>query len=196
MSINKAIITGIGILGSVASLYALSQGNGLQQKTQGENSPNINAAKGDVQVSIDNSTKVEASLEKEIPNFSGEIGNLDEATPFVDFLVNHEGDIVYLDIYFDSFPSGYEKPQAISHGEDWFLVWFDCRELPVNETPNARHCKGMNYNVTKQNDSDAIWGYNQGFQYLKGYWAVRSDFGMHQGMLSTTLTAVNTQDAK
>ena len=42
MSINKAIITGIGILGSVASLYALSQGNGLQQKTQGENSPNIN----------------------------------------------------------------------------------------------------------------------------------------------------------
>jgi hypothetical protein len=130
------------------------------------------------------------------PSFSGPVGHLQESEEFIDFIYKHDAEIVYLDVYFDSS----EFPPAVmerdSFGRKYFALWTDCRNLPEGEEPSSPYCTGVEFGVQFDEKSESTYGYNQGFNYLKGYWAVRTNPGMHQGLLSVTLLAVNAEDSR
>ncbi len=124
-----------------------------------------------------------ASIEQ--PTYTGAIGPLEQGIDFETFLFDHDGQVVYLDTYFPVTPD----PNAVDVGENWFVLWTDCPELPVDALPGMQYCTGTAVNVYVDGSPEHVWGYNQGFQYLKGYWSVTALPGMHQGQLSVNLTA-------
>ena len=186
--IQKAAIAALVLVLSSATLYTLLAGTfSPKQASSGDSSPNVTAAQGDVQITYDNSTHAVASLD--VPEYSGKIGNLDAGQAFIDFLYEHDGEVVYLDTYFDSDGSGHE---AVNYYDGGFVLWHECPELPpAEEDLSAMYCTGVSFNVTLSPGTEALWGYNQGFQYLKGHWSVTALPGMHQGLLSLTLNAVD-----
>ncbi|MFE4106479.1 hypothetical protein [Almyronema epifaneia] len=130
----------------------------------------------------------QAARPPEQPTFAGEIGHDDLGTAFSDFLFDHDGQIVYLDVYFSDRPD--DEPAKVFYGEDWFTLWTECQGLSAGEAPSANYCTGISINIQLNDQPGAIWGYNQGFQYLKGRWLVTVHPGMHQGQLSLSLDAV------
>lgn len=194
---DHPVVVTVGVLAGLAGLitlgYTIFASSSLQQATEGNNSPNISASNGDVQVSIDNSTEVQAPSTPEIPSYSGKIGHLEAGKDFIDFIFKHKAQVVYLDAYFDA-PAFDEKD--IHYGDDWFSLWSECNNLPENQPPSYMHCLGASFNLKVSNESESIWDYDQGFQHLQGYWSIRANDGMHQGQLSVTLTAVDTKDAQ
>lgn len=126
------------------------------------------------------------------PTFSGEIEHFLSGNDLQEFLFAHDGKIVYLDVYFDDLPDS--NPEAISSWEEGFTLWSNCIDLPTNQVPSSMHCTGVSINVYDQDSPENIWGYNQGVQYLKGYWTVTAIPGMHQGLLSLSLNAASVRD--
>lgn len=194
---DHPVVVTVGVLAGLAALVSLAYtflGNsGMQQKTGGNNSPNINAQNGDVQFNVDNSTTIQTPSTPQIPKYSGEIGHLKAGKDFIDFIFKHDAQVVYLDTYFDA-PASDQKD--VHYGDDWFSLWSECNNLLENQHPSEMHCSGVSFNLRVPSESESIWGYNQGFQHLQGYWSIRANHGMHQGQLSVTLTAVDTKDAR
>jgi hypothetical protein len=128
-----------------------------------------------------------------IPKYSGKIGHLKAGKEFIDFIYKNDAQVVYIDTYFDVFP---DSRDTIHTGDDDFTLWSECNNLPINQPPSSMYCTGVSFNLNALAESESTYGYNQGFQHLKGYWSVRTNPGMHQGLLSVTLTAVDTKDAR
>ncbi|WP_040695301.1 hypothetical protein [Nodosilinea nodulosa] len=125
------------------------------------------------------------------PTYSGQIGHYDMGKGFSDFLFDHDGQVVYLDVFFPDEPE--ESPYAVSYGDDWFSLWTDCEGQTAPGAPSAAYCLGVFINVEPAGQPGVIWGYNQGAHYLKGYWLVTAHPGMHQGQLSLTLSGAPAQ---
>ncbi|MBW4421221.1 MAG: hypothetical protein KME13_18635 [Myxacorys californica WJT36-NPBG1] len=192
---DHPVVVAVGVLAGLAGFaslaYTLLSNSSIQQKTGGNNSPNINASKGDVRVTFDNSTTIQAPSKPQIPNFSGEIGNLQLGKDFTDFISNHDAQIVYLDVYFEAFAEG---QKAVSYEDDWFILYTSCRGLPENQPPNYLHCFSVRFDVRIPEGGESLYGHSQRLQYLRGYWSIRANRGLHQGRRSVTLTAVDTKD--
>ena len=170
----------------------------------GDNSPNINNSNGNVNLNIDNSTKVEAPSKK-IPEFSGKIGSGSDSTAFREFIRSNDNKIVFLDVYIggDSLNAkdrrdGVRVCDKSSIGnqcnENMFTLLYDCSEQDYGGAMPP--CTGMNYRLNISDRSNNLFSYVQEAYYLKGFWSVRANPGMWQGIMSTTLTPVDTQDAK
>lgn len=97
-----------------------------KQNTQGDNSPVISNSGGNVNLNIDNSTKVETQVKSEVPRFEGQIQdlNLEENTKleefegskkFLDFITANDQKVLYLDIwpYYAGGKVNLDKPNRI-----------------------------------------------------------------------------------
>ena len=158
-----------------------------------ENRSIANTTDETVQISSDNSTTIQTTSTTDVPEYSGEIGHLEASEDFIDFIFGHDARVIYLDIYFDASP---DDRDTIRTEDNVFTLWSQCDDLPANESPSSLYCTGVSFNLRIPAGAESVYGYNQGFQHLKGYWSVRANPGMHQGLLSVTLTAVDTQDAR
>jgi|GEM_PF-4299955 len=166
---------------------------GTTPNPEGENRSTLNTADATVSVSPDNSTTVQTTSTAGIPKYSGEIGHLEAGEEFIDFIFDRDAQVIYLEVYFDAFP---ENRDTIRTEDNVFTLWSQCDDLPANESPSSLYCTGVSFNLNIPAGSESVYGYNQGFQHLKGYWSVRTNPGMHQGLLSVTLTAVDTRDTR
>lgn len=227
---DHPIAVSISVLAGLAGLIALgvtlfSEPKTAQkvdpaqkQTSQGDNSPNINSANGNVNLSIDNSTKVEAPSRK-VPEFSGRIGSGSKSDAFRDFVYQNDNKIVFLDVYIDVLDALRESDK-FTDSKDIFEKAKDRREqVPIcyksgsNECSENRFrlyyncsdpdpggalvpCAGMIYTLNMPNNSNNLFSYTQGAYYVKGFWSVRANPGIWQGVMSTTLTPVDVQDAK
>ena len=197
-----AAIGAFGVIGaaSIANLdkiqvksgSSMNQASGPSMNSSGSNSPNISAPNGEVRLNIDNSTNIGTS-KAEPQRFEGEVGQLGKSAGLLSFLNNNDGKVVYLDNRFDSLAI---TPDRVDENTQSLTLWQKCDGLPAGQQPSHLHCTGTSISIRGADGSDAIYGYNQGFQYLKGYWLVRANPGMHQGLLSITLTAVDVKDAR
>jgi hypothetical protein len=126
--------------------------------------------------------------------YEGDISSSAEQQAFVDFTTAHAREIVRLEVWMaaDTWPETEEKG---SSEVSYFTVFFDCP--PGVATPSVEAgCTGMEYQVTIDPSGDASIYYNQGANYLDGYFTVRPNAGSHQGILSTSLIAVRTEDVR
>lgn len=176
----------------VKSGSSISQAPGPSMHSSGSNSPNISAPNGEVRLNIDNSTKIGTGKADPL-RFEGEVGQLDHSAGLLDFLNSNDGKVVYLDNRFDSLTVAANR---VDENTQSITLWEKCDGLPAGQEPTYLHCTGTSILIRGADGSDSIFGYNQGFQYLKGYWSVRANPGMHQGLLSMTLTAVDVKDAR
>lgn len=221
---DHPIVVFISVLAGLAGLVALGitlssprQTESTSQQTEqtsqprqsqvsngGDNSPNINNSNGNVNLNIDNSTKVEAPSRK-VPEFSGKIGNGSNSTAFREFIRANDSKVVFLDIYIgiDSIDAEDRRERvricdkASSNtqcNENMFTLLFNCSEQDFGGAMPP--CTGMNYRLNIPDKPNNLFSYVQGAYYLKGFWSVRVNPGMWQGIMSTTLTPVDVQDAK
>lgn len=97
-----------------------------KQISQGENSPVISNSGGNVNLNIDNSTKVETQAKSEVPKFEGQIQdlNLENSTKseefegsrkFLDFITMNDQKVIYLDVwpYYTGGQVNLDKPNEI-----------------------------------------------------------------------------------
>lgn len=141
----------------------------------------------------------------EIPRFSGEIGSGSKSDSFRQFISEHDNEVVFLDVYITSNSLNAEDRRNSVYvcdmssvnnqcNENMFTLLFDCDEVDYGGVQPP--CLGINYRLNKSEDSNNLFSYAQGNYYLKGYWSVRANPGMWQGIMSTTLTPVDVQDAR
>jgi hypothetical protein len=175
-----------------------------KQDTQGDNSPAINSNGGNVNLNIDNSTKVETREKPEAPKYSGRIGNGKEGKGFTEFIYKNDGKIVYLDTYYMSSSNNINDvltgemltDSSTKDREGSFIIANECEgEVPSNVPPH-RYCGGYSYQVKMPNNSDSLYTFNMGAYYLKGYWSVRTHPGTIQGVIYVTLSAVDAKDVQ
>lgn len=230
---DHPIVVSIGVLAGLAGLVALgvtllaepqtSQRPDSVQKekpqtSQGNNSPNINNANGNVNLNIDNSTKVETPSRK-VPEFSGRIGSGSKSDAFREFIYKNDNKVVFLNVYIDVLDTTKEsdklnvdkdivekakdrreqvpvcyKSSSDQCKENRFLLYHRCSDPDPGGA--SVPCAGMAYNLSMPNNSNGLFSYAQGTYYLKGFWSVRANPGMWQGIMSTTLSSVDVQDAK
>lgn len=71
---------------------------------------------------------------------------------------------------------------------------FDC-PIGVASPSVEAGCSGMEFSISVDPSGDASFHYNQGARHLCGRFIVRPNPGSHQGILSTSLISVGTEDA-
>ena len=87
-------------------------------------------------------------------------------------------------------------PALERHGSrdvSYFTVLFDCPKDVASPSVEAG-CTGMEYSVVVDPSGGASFHYNQGANHLGGHFIVRPNPGFHQGILSTSLISVGTED--
>ena len=132
------------------------------------------------------STQSEEQIaQDQTPQYIDTIGSLESNQTFTEFLFVHDGQMVNLDVVIS------EKFQDHSAGEDWLALWTDCSaDLPAGEPASGRYCTGVSINaLTGETGAVLLTEFGDG-QALRGYWQVRANPGMHQGLLSISLLAV------
>ena len=186
------------------------------QTSRGNDSPNINNVNGNV--NVDNSTKVEAPSRK-VPEFSGRIGSGSKSDAFREFIYQNDSKVVFLNVYIDVLDALKESdnftdskdvfeqakdrreqvPICYKSGsnqcsENRFTLYYKCSDLDPGGA--LVPCSGMVYNLNTPANSNNLFTYAQGAYYLKGFWSIRANPGIWQGVMSTTLIPVDVQDAK
>jgi hypothetical protein len=125
-------------------------------------------------------------------SFEGSVSAPAEQQEFVDFTSAHADKIVRLDVWMDA--DTWPETTELGGREVGFLMFFfDCPN-GVTEPSIEAACTGMQYNIVLDPTGDASFVYSQGSTYLDGYFTVRPEAGMHQGILSTSLIPVRTED--
>jgi hypothetical protein len=134
-----------------------------KQSTQGDNSPVISNSGGNVNLNIDNSTKVETQAKSEVPKFEGKIQdlNLEDNTlleeyegskKFLNFITENDQKVIYLDIwpYYAGGKVNLDKPNKIvipyPHGSSgatiYEIIGAENSDFFYNPTFGSRKIKG------------------------------------------------------
>ena len=168
--------------------------NSVVQQTDGSGS-NISAGRD---VTINESPK-----SVEVPRFEGEIGSGVKSAAFREFIQDNDNKVVFLDVYIDSQSVDAEdrrdKVWVCIEGIGYecsgqsFRLSYDCSDPDPGGA--VIPCFGMVYSINEPSDSNSLFSYVQGAYYLKGFWSIRTNPGMWQGVMSTSLTHVEVEDA-
>ncbi len=134
-----------------------------------------------------------AQTSQDAASYKGAINSATEQQRFIEFTSKHDGDIVRLDVWMHA-DMAKEIEKRGSREVSYFAIYFECPETAGEQSIEAG-CTGMEYGVSIDPAGDAWYGYNQGANYLRGYFTVRANPGMHQGYLSTSLVSVRREDA-
>ena len=165
--------------------------------SEGDNSPSINNSNGDVNVNYN-------ALEKEIPEFVGEIKNGSIGEDFVGFMKENDNRVVYIDAYISDHRAEDRRDRVyVCHKdsvnaecqESDFTVFYSCEDPdPGGVQPP---CLGMTYTIKMPEISNNIFGWATGVYNIKGYWIPQYTPNlMISGLMYSTLTAVKPEDAR
>lgn len=126
----------------------------------------------------DSRTAYEIGTQGAVASFTGNINSAIDPNPFIDFIADHDGQIVYLDAWLSQSLDG--------SGDDQQLFTLDNK-------CDTSGCGGVEYLVKSQQKVDALYEDNDamGLVHIKGYWYAKSSPGLHQGYLSTVLQGVS-----
>lgn len=134
-----------------------------KQSSQGGNSPVISNSGGDVNLNIDNSTRVETQIKSEVPKFEGQIQviNLENknelkefegSKKFLDFITANDQKVIYLDVwpYYTGGNVNLDKPNKIvirypdgsSGATVYEILDAENSDFFYNPTFNSRKIKG------------------------------------------------------
>ena len=111
----------------------------------------------------------------QVPQYSGEIGQVAGDKSFVDFLFAHDGEVVNLNVYISGTSNDH-------YGEDWLTL---CEGATAEDD-----CTLISINYVATTNSRSLFlAEEAGKRTLKGNWQVRVNPGMYQGFLSISLIA-------
>ncbi|ESA37137.1 hypothetical protein N836_00215 [Leptolyngbya sp. Heron Island J] len=189
-------ITGDGNVTGEGNIIQSDSPGGVINSTQGDNSPNVNNAQGDVTITY--------GAKKNIAKFEGKIVDIStqEDTGFSTFLYDNDNEVVFIDGYIDWLAVDnddsdtmvsvclFDDPTCSADGAS-FQVGHRCPE----DVPTSLPCSGIYYHLDLSADDTGRFTYVQGAYYLRGYWSVRSNPGLRQGIMSISLLPVEVEDA-
>ena len=123
----------------------------------------------------------------------GEVGQLNKAKMFMDFIQTNDGKIVFIDIYIPE-----EEFQGTVEGKTPYFVLFDeCVNLAANRILSTSNCTGTEFNIVNLgNATDFHFSYSRGNFKLRGYFAILGFDGPYQGLMGVNLRPVNYENAK
>jgi hypothetical protein len=213
---DHPIVVSIGVAAALAGLISVGYSIGSSpnsqkesitpssvQTTNGNNNTNINSSGGNV--NIDNSNKIEINKKTETPRFSEEIINCKKENKFAEFINNNEGKVVYIDAYYavnssdeDSiFTDDIDIDDSTKETTGRFIIANSCDSKEVRQGLYAhRFSGGYSYMMKMHNNSDSLYTFNTGAYHLKGYWSVKRHPGSPQGIIHTTLSAIDAKDIR
>ncbi|NEQ98890.1 MAG: hypothetical protein F6K30_19580, partial [Cyanothece sp. SIO2G6] len=136
------------------------------------------------------------NAEPEIPTFEGRIENFEASLPFSEFIFEHQGEIVWLDVVSDD--SDISRQPETGSNIEYFHLWDDCfADLAPDEDPSIFKCTGTGFTITQPDtpqDASAMW--DTGRVTVRGYFAVRGCSGPHQGSMACTLVPLSPEDVR
>jgi hypothetical protein len=125
------------------------------------------------------------------PRFEGEIGQLEKATKFANFISSNAFKIVLLNVWMSE-----GEFDGDASKRSFFVLWETCPQpLGPGEKPNYLKCGGTEYNIAP-NPQAAESGlfYSRGVYRLEGYFSVSGYGGPNQGLMGTTLKPLRVED--
>jgi hypothetical protein len=127
------------------------------------------------------------------PAFRGELASFEGAKRFDQFILDNEGQIVFIDTFISE-----ENFDGSTEGSNPHFVLYDsCFEpLCPGEQPSPLKCNGISYNIVGLSEAGNAKFYKfRGQCGLYGYFAVLNYAGPHQGLMACTLKALSVEDA-
>ncbi len=111
---------------------------------------------------------------------------MSEDNGFVDFIRNHAGKTVDLDISIpnDQFSGGDESTSS------FFVVFDDCEGLAEGERPSVPRCTGTEFNIAHAAGAPDPLVRDRGARRLRGKFKVADGGGPLQGLMSFALAPV------
>jgi hypothetical protein len=132
-----------------------------------------------------------------VPAFRGAIGQLSRGRTFGDFVTAHNAGVVFLEVL----APGQDNARAFFPGPDLggaplpnFTLFASCDAPGGGQTPGFgpdRGCTGITYRLAGLTVGGASFDFAQGFYRLHGYFLVDVVPGMHQGLQTVNLHAVD-----
>lgn len=124
-----------------------------------------------------------ASSDSDERVYRAEIATFDSQVEFANFLFDHDGGSVQLDVRFDID----SNPDLV--GDTWVLLWMECEEMPDDLLPSADYCTGVEVELEGTGSEPVLRPEGSNYVLLRGSFRVTAHEGMHQGLLSMTLAA-------
>ena len=115
-----------------------------------------------------------------LPQFTAEAGHYDKAAAFNSFITDHQGQTVFFDALLPEF-------SGEATGDTWFVLWDECEDLDIGETPNNRKCTGTSYTLSGPADPNVGIVIAGGVARLRGNFQVGQCSGPHQGLMDCSL---------
>lgn len=122
----------------------------------------------------------------EVPDFDADfVGSVGEGQELIDWLLDHEGQAVHLDLSFSDPPDETDSPP----------FWTNCEGLPAAEQPSTAFCDAWVLHVLGDDTTDPPFPESRDLYHLEGYFLVGTRSGPNQGYYSIPVEPVSAQDA-
>lgn len=193
-------IVGDGNVTGNGNIIQRDSPDGVINSTQGDNSPNVNNPQGNVTITY--------GAKKNISKFEGEIVDNrrnKDGTEFSQFLYDNDNKVVFIDgsidwLAVDNKDSDTMVSVCLLNSNDSTCSGIDGASFQIGyrcsaDVPTSIPCSGTYYHLDISADDTGRFTYVQGAYYLKGYWSVRSNPGIRQGIMSISLLPVEVEDA-
>jgi hypothetical protein len=141
---------------------------------------------------------------QEVPRFRGVAGHLEEAGAVLDFLEQHDGRPVRLEVGFPEIDSKDFTVENVRRDDGSTLqtvsqvrLFTECRELPPGEKPDYRHrclAAGLTINGAPKEGSSGFM--QHGVPTIKGYFAVDVTGSLHMGVMPLNLKPLTFDEAR
>jgi hypothetical protein len=125
------------------------------------------------------------------PTFSEEVGHFEKSKALWEFVTEHNGGFIYLDIYMDALAvQASFDPQFPG-----FLLWVDCPLLKPGEELSDLNCsEGNRYVFSEHPGNKYIFEPNRNVYRIKGYFFVDDFIGPNLGVMSVRLRPALAED--
>lgn len=115
-------------------------------------------------------------------SFRGEVGDLKEGTNFLEFVFDHDGEVVRLDLQLTA--------QDVYGGGGgvgpYFRIWNDCNGEQVPQKSPEQRCFGWQFTLNPARTTDSFLSTLSG-AHVEGYFAILVRGNLHMGLNVVTL---------
>jgi hypothetical protein len=155
----------------------------ISATTSGDQSPAIGNNSGEVTINY-------PERSKQVEEYIGEFGNFEKGEKLAETILNNRQKIVYFDAAMDTFGDNYQLLEN-TLTVDYFWFYTDCYEEP----PSRSNCQGYEIFVDHESgDKDATVSFYRDKLRLKGYFAIKDCYGMHQGFEGCAIRPLNVDE--
>jgi hypothetical protein len=139
-----------------------------------------------------------------VARFRGVAGHLEEAGAVLDFLEQHDGRPVRLEVGFPEIPSDDYTVEDVPQGDGTtrqtvtqVRLFTECRDLPPGKAPDYRYnclAAGLTVNGPAKEGSSAFL--QHGVPTIKGYFSVDVTGGLQMGVMPINLKPLTFEEAR